>query len=116
MRRIVAVFALTLASLSPLSAATDIVGYVSDAQCAKDGSNKSTAMEWIKPAAFEACVKKCVEGGSPAVFVTEDNKTLTFDKASVAKVAAFHGRKVKVTGTVTGTTLAIDSITGLKLQ
>ena len=73
-------------------------------------------MEWIKPAAFEACVKKCVASGSAAVFVTEDNKTLMFDKASAAKIAAHHDHKVKVTGTITGTTLSVDSVTMLKLQ
>ena len=116
MKRLAITAALAALSLSPLSAATTIVGYVSDAQCAKDGAGKSTAMEWIKPAAFEACVKKCVESGSPAVFVTEDNKMLTFDKASVAKIAAHHGHKVRVTGTLTGTTLSVDSVTMLKLQ
>ena len=116
MKKFMAAIGLAALTLSPLSAATEIVGYVSDAQCAKDGASKSKAMEWIKPAAFEACVKKCVDGGSPAVFVTEDNKMLTFDKASAAKVAAFHGRKVKVTGTITGATLAIDTIAGLKLE
>jgi hypothetical protein len=116
MKRLVLAATLAALSLSPLTAATEIVGYISDAQCARDGSGKSTAMEWIKPAAFEACVKKCVESGSPAVFVTEDNKMLTFDKASIAKVAAHHGHKVRITGTITGTALAVDSVTMLKLQ
>ena len=41
-----------------------------------------TAAEWIKPAAFENCVKDCVKNGEEAVFVTEDNKTYKFDAAS----------------------------------
>ena len=74
-----------------------------------------TAAEWIKPAAFEECVKTCVKDGSEAVFVTEDNKILTFDKASVAKITPFLGRKVSVTGTVKDRTLKVDGITGLKM-
>ena len=71
---------------------------------------------WIKPAAFEDCVKKCVKEGSEAVFVTEDNKILKVDPASKEKVAQYLGHKVSVTGKVEGTILKIDSITALKLQ
>jgi hypothetical protein len=47
--------------------------------------------------------------------VTEDNKILTFDKASVAKITPFLGRKVSVTGNVKDRTLKVDGITGLKM-
>ena len=118
MRMLIAAAALSVGSLATLAAgapAGDIVGYVSDHKCALSGSKAKSAAEWIKPAAFEECVKTCVKDGSEAVFVTEDNKILTFDKASAAKITAFLGRKVSVTGSVKDGTLKVDRITRLKL-
>lgn len=119
MRMFIAVVGLSVASFAALAAAPAngaIIGYISDTKCATDGAKAKTAAEWIKPAAFEDCVKKCVKDGSPAVFVTEDNKILKVDAASSAKLGQFLGRKVSVTGKVEGTTLKIDTITALKLQ
>jgi hypothetical protein len=99
-----------------LQAAGPIVGYVSDAKCAASGASAKSAAEWIKPAAFESCVKDCLKQGSEAVFVTEDNKVLRFDAASKKKIETHLGHKVSVTGKVTGTTLSIDTIADLKLQ
>ena len=119
MGKFIAVVGLSVASFAALAAAPAtgaIIGYISDTKCATDGAKAKTAAEWIKPAAFEDCVKKCVKDGSPAVFVTEDNKILKVDAASSAKLEQFLGRKVSVTGKVEGTTLKIDTITALKLQ
>ena len=119
MRKFIAVVGLSVASFAALAAAPAtgaIIGYISDTKCATDGAKAKTAAEWIKPAAFEDCVKKCVKDGSPAVFVTEDNKILKVDAASSAKLEQFLGRKVSVTGKVEGTTLKIDTITALKMQ
>ena len=119
MKMFIAVVGLSVASFAALAAAPAsgaIVGYISDTKCATDGAKVKTAAEWIKPAAFEDCVKKCVKDGSPAVFVTEDNKILKVDAASSAKLEQFLGKKVSVTGKVEGTTLKIDTITALKLQ
>ena len=115
MRMLIAVAALSVASVSTFAAGDAIVGYVSDNKCAMSGAKAKTAAEWIKPAAFEECVKTCVKAGSEAVFVTEDNKILTFDKASVAKITPVLGRKVSVTGSVKDHTLKVDGITGLKM-
>jgi hypothetical protein len=112
---LIAVVALSVASVSLLAAGDPIVGYISDTKCAMSGAKAKSAAEWIKPAAFEECVKTCVKDGSDAVFVTEDNKILTFDKASVAKITPFLGRKVSVTGSVKDHTLKVDGITGLKM-
>src|SRR5476649_2704871 len=104
-----------LASLSPATLAAmapadgTMVGYISDNKCAASGSKAKSAAEWIKPAAFEKCVKDCVKDGSDAVFVTEDNKILTFDKASASKIMPFLGHKVSVTGNVKDGTLTIES-------
>jgi hypothetical protein len=111
MRMLIAIAALV--SMAPTGDA--ITGYVSDTKCAMSGSKAKSAAEWIKPAAFEECVKTCVKDGSPAVFVTEDNKILTFDKASVARITPFLGRKVSVTGSVKDGTLKVDTIAGLKM-
>ena len=118
MRKLIAVFGISIASLVTLTAAPAgaIVGYISDSECATKGAKAKTAAEWIQPAAFEDCVKKCVKSGSPAVFVTEDNKILKVDPASSAKIAQYLGHKVSVTGKVEGTTLKVDTITALAMK
>jgi hypothetical protein len=120
MRMPIATVSLSLALLAALStvatAADAITGYISDAKCATSGSKAKTAAEWIKPAAFEACVKKCVKEGSDAVFVTEDNKILKFDTASLPRVTRYLGRKVSVTGNVKDGTIKIASIAPLKME
>jgi hypothetical protein len=93
-----------------------IVGYISDTKCATASAKAKTAAEWIKPAAFEQCVKDCVKEGSEAVFLTEDNKILKLDAASAKKVSPFLGHKVRVVGSVQGTSISVESITGLELK
>jgi hypothetical protein len=119
MRILIAVVALSVASLSSLGAAAPaadpIIGYISDAKCATSSSKAKSAAEWIKPAAFEECVKTCVKDGSEAVFVTEDNKILKFDAASIEKITPYLGRKVSVTGSIKDSTLKVNSIAGLKM-
>jgi len=96
--------------------AAELTGYVSDAKCSALGAKAKTAAEWIKPAAFENCVKDCVKNGEEAVFVTEDNKTYKFDAASKDKMKAHHGHKVQVTGKIVNGVLSVDSVSMLKLQ
>jgi hypothetical protein len=117
-RMFIVVAGLSLASFASVAAApaNAIVGYISDTKCATSGAKAKTAAEWIQPAAFEECVKKCVKEGSTPVFVTEDNKILKVDAASSEKITQYLGHKVSVTGKVEGGTLKIDTITGLKLQ
>jgi len=107
---------LALSALACVCApAAQLSGYISDEKCAISGSKAKTAAEWIDPAQFEQCAKRCVKAGSPAVFVTEDNKILKIDAGSVAKVTPHIGHKVSVTGTVDGSTLKVDSISSLKM-
>ena len=114
MKNLIAVFALaTLASVAPQAAS--MTGYVSDTKCAAGAAGKSTAAEWIKPAAFEQCVKDCLKEGSEAVFVTEDNKIVKFDAAAKEKIKPFVGHKVNVAGTIKNGVLTIDSITSVKM-
>ena|SRR5438105_3072038 len=113
MKTLLAVLALSTVCMAADSAA--ITGYISDSKCALSGAKAKTAAEWIKPAAFETCVKDCVKDGSEAVFVTEDNKILKFSPASRSKIAAHLGHKVSVKGTRDGQTLTVESITDLKM-
>jgi hypothetical protein len=95
--------------------ASEVTGYISDEKCAVSGAKAKTAAEWIDPAQFEGCAKRCVKAGSPAVFVTEDNKILKIDSASVEKITPHVGHKVTVTGRVDGGVLKIDSISSVKM-
>lgn len=112
MRMMVVVGGLLMAASLSVSAA-EMTGYVSDQSCAASRASEKHAMDWIKPDLFEACVKKCVKEGSAMVFVTEDNKILTFDAASSAKAMAHMGHRVKVTGTAVNGTLRLDSIAAI---
>jgi hypothetical protein len=115
MKTMLALVALSAVAISAAEPRT-ITGYVSDNKCAMSAAKAKTAAEWIKPAAFEGCVKDCVKDGSEAVFVTEDNKILKFDAASVKKITPHLGHKVSVTGKVDGGVLNVASVTMLKMQ
>ena len=107
---------LGLAALASMTAfAGEFTGYLSDEKCAVGGAKAKTAAEWVQPKAFEACVKKCVQGGEAVVFVTEDNKILKIDAGSMEKVMPVIGHKVKVNGKVAGDKLTVDSISTLPM-
>jgi len=109
-------FLLSVFAFACVSAfAGEITGYISDVKCAMAGAKAKTAAEWIKPAAFENCVKTCVKNGSEAVLVTEDNKILKFDSGSMDKIMPHLGQKVSIAGKVEGDTLKVESITTLKM-
>lgn len=109
MTKLIAVFALSaIGSMSAMAA--EWTGYISDTKCAAASAKSKTAAEWIKPEAFESCVKQCVKAGSPAVFVTLDNKMIKIDAASMEKVTPMLGHKVTVSGQIDGGTMKIDSI------
>ena len=113
MKKMLVVFALVaLGSMSAIAA--EWTGYISDTKCAAGAAKSAKASEWIKPEAFEACVKQCVKAGSPAVFVTEDNKMIKIDAASMEKVTPMLGHKVTVTGKLDGGSMKIDSIADAK--
>jgi hypothetical protein len=99
---------LTLSSMAAL--AGEWTGYISDEKCASASAKAKTAAEWIKPAAFESCVKKCVKEGSAVVFVTEDNHLYKIDAGSMEKAMPSLGHKVVVTGKIDGSTIVIDSV------
>lgn len=107
---------LVLITFSALSAfAGEMTGYISDEKCASSNSKASAAKEWIQPSAFESCVQRCVKGGSAAVFVTEDNKVLKIDAASMKKIEPHLGHKVVVSGSAHDGTLKIDAIRSVQM-
>ena len=111
MRKTLALFALSAIT----ALAGEMTGYISDDKCASASSMAAAAKEWIKPAAFEACVKKCVKEGSAVVFVTEDNKILKIDAESMKKIEPHLGHKVVINGTADGGTLKVESIRSIPM-
>lgn len=96
MRKLLAAFTFCAAS----AMAASMTGYISDAHCgAKHTADKPNA----------ACVKKCVEGGADAVFVSE-GKVYKIAGDSKEKASAHLGEKVTVDGNVEGDTVTIESI------
>src|SRR2546421_9248639 len=78
--------------------AADFTGYVIDEACAAKPAMKGN----------EACARKCIKGGSPAVLLTEDAKVYKLDDQP--KAVEHAGHKVKISGALDGDTIKIDSI------
>ncbi len=113
-KKLFAVFTIgVLGSIAAFSA--EMTGYISDEKCAKSAAGKKAASEWVNPEKFEQCAKTCVKNGSPAVFVSENNKIYKIDAASADKVAAHIGQKVNVNGKVDGDVLTVESIDSVKM-
>ena len=86
-----------LSRRSPLVAA-DFNGYIIDESCASKPAMKGN----------EACARKCMKGGSPAVLLSADNKIYKLDDQ--AKVGEHAGHKVVVTGALKGDTIQVENI------
>jgi hypothetical protein len=89
-----------LALLLPLAAsgfAADFSGYIIAEACASKSAMKGN----------EACARKCIKGGSPAVLLT-DAKVYRLDDQ--AKAVDHAGHKVKITGKLDGDTIKIETI------
>jgi|HubBroStandDraft_3_1064219.scaffolds.fasta_scaffold646017_1 hypothetical protein len=78
--------------------AADFNGYVIDSNCAAKPAMKGNV----------ACANKCIKGGAAAVLVTDDGKIYKF--SDQAKVLDHAGKKVTVTGKLSGDTIAVDSV------
>jgi hypothetical protein len=78
--------------------AAEFSGYVIDESCASKPAMKGN----------EACARKCIKGGSPAVLLTPEAKVYKLDDQ--AKAVEHAGHKVKVTGTLDGDVIKIESI------
>jgi Protein of unknown function (DUF5818) len=98
MRKLVAVFAFT-AGLSVCSFAADSwTGYIVDKNCS---TNKGMLGN-------EACAKRCLDRGAPAVLATEDGKVFQIKEQDKVKDVA--GKKVTITGKMDGETISVDSV------
>src|SRR5437868_10937190 len=84
--------------LSTIAPAADFLGYVIDESCSTKPAMKGN----------EACARKCIRGGSPAVLLGEGDKVYKLDDQT--KAVEHAGHKVKVTGTLNGDTIKVESI------
>ncbi len=72
-------------------------GYISDSHCGVKGNKEGHA----------ECAAKCIKGGALPVFVVGDKVyTITDPK----KVAKFYGKKVTITGNMTGDAIDIETV------
>jgi hypothetical protein len=85
-------------ALALVAAGADFSGYIIDQNCSSKPDMRGN----------EACARKCIKGGSPAVLLSADNKVYKLDDQ--AKVAEHAGHKVKVTGALDGDTIKVESI------
>ena len=99
-------FVLALGSMSAFAGAQTmkthkLTGWISDAKC---GAKNHDA----------ACVKKCIDAGSTAVFVDSKNKVWAIDNTD--SVQNYYGDKVKVVATVdsTNNSIHVDKVTKAK--
>jgi hypothetical protein len=94
MKRILAVFALCASS----ALAADVTGYIVDKNCA---SKKDMMGD-------EACAKRCIGRGTPAVIATEDGKIYSISNQD--KVKDMAGKKVTVSGKMDGDSITVEKI------
>jgi hypothetical protein len=99
MKKLIAGFAFTSA-LAISAFGADVTGYIIDKNCA----GKKEMM------GDEACAKRCMGRGAPAVLATEDGKI--FAVTNQDKVKDFAGKKVTVSGKVEGESITVDSVKG----
>jgi hypothetical protein len=97
MKRLLGVLALA-GSAAFIAQAADMTGYIVDKSCAKSKDMWGDS----------ACVARCLGRGDAAVFVTEDGKI--YSVAAQDKVKSFGGKKVTVTGKVTGDAIEVEKI------
>ncbi len=84
--------------LSVSALAADFKGFVEDTACSTKPAMKQNAQ----------CAKKCIDGGSPAVLVTEDGTI--YKIANQDKITSHAGENVTVTGDLKGDTITIASV------
>src|ERR1035441_1302922 len=95
MKKLLTVFAFCAAS----AMAADVTGYIIDKSC----SGKKEMM------GDEACAKRCIGRGSPAVLATEDGTV--YNISNQDKAVPMAGKKVTVTGKVDGDTIRSEEHT-----
>lgn len=101
MKKLILGSIVTVSLCSFAALADQMTGYISESHCGTAHSSPS--------AANTACIKKCLNGGSDPVLVS-DGKVIKIDPASKDKAVAHAGENVTVTGSMSGDNLTIDSI------
>jgi len=91
-------------ALALAAAPQTFTGVITDAMCGKDH-----AMMGVKPDA--KCVTACVKDGSKYALIVGDNVYELSDQKTPEKFAA---QKVKVTGTLDGKIIKVESIAAAK--
>lgn len=76
-----------------------MTGWIVDQKCGAKGAH----------AGAEACSKRCIEGGSPAVFVNDANKEVIAIHNQDA-IKGHEGHHVKVTGEMMDGSLHVDKV------
>ena len=90
---------LFVGALATISAfAADWTGYIVDKSCAGKKAMWSN----------EACAASCIKRGAPAVFVTEDGKIYNVKEQD--KVTSFAGKKVTLSGSMSGDTISVSDV------
>lgn len=92
------------AALVSAAAPKTFTGVITDAMCGKDH-----AMMGVKP--DSKCVVECVKSGSKYALLDGNNVYELSDQKAPEK---FAGQKVKVTGTLNGKVLQVESIAAAK--
>jgi hypothetical protein len=92
------------AALVSAAAPKTFTGVITDAMCGKDH-----AMMGVKP--DSKCVLECVKSGSKYALIEGNNVYELSDQKAPEK---FAGQKVKVTGTLNGNVLQVESIAAAK--
>ena len=83
-------------------------GKISDSDC---GKSHSKMMAEHKDAKTDRdCTLACVKGGAKFVFVTPDGKVYQLDNQSNPEFTTHAGHTVKITGQMTGDTIAVSKI------
>ncbi len=98
-RLLAVVFGMLVGASMAFGAGKAVVGTVSDSGC---GVKHATAS-----ADAEACVEKCVAGGASYVLVSK-GKVYKLDAQD--KFKGMGGKRVKVTGTVSGDSITVESV------
>lgn len=97
---LVAAAALPLFAAEGAMASQSWTGWITDSHCGAKGAGAKHTKE---------CVEKCVkEGGKVVFYNSADKKMYDLDKTDEA--LKHVGHEVKVTGTIEGTTIHVESI------
>src|SRR5216683_171049 len=90
---------LVASTMTFASASTTYTGYVVDEKCGAKGAH----------AGAEGCAKKCIEGGMPAVLVTDaDKKVYQIDNQDA--LTKYAGKHVTVTASANGDKLHVEDV------